>query len=124
MPGKRVMRMAKEFAKGFYRSKLWQDKRREILRRDLYTCEICGGRASEVHHEVELTPDNIDDPSVTLNNNLLRSLCGDCHKAITLNRIDCAEEFVFDENGQLTPRGVDEMFAAPRDREGPTKYHA
>lgn len=105
MPGKGVMRMAKEFAKGFYRSKLWRDKRREILRRDLYTCGICGERASEVHHEVELTPGNIDDPSVTLNNNLLRSLCGDCHKAITLNRIDCAEEFVFDENGQLTPRG-------------------
>ena len=30
--------MAKDWAKPFYRSKAWQDMRKAVLRRDLYTC--------------------------------------------------------------------------------------
>ena len=101
--------MAKAWAKAFYNSSIWQAKRREILNRDLYTCEMCASRASEVHHEVELTPLNIGDPSVTLNNALLHSLCGDCHKAITRSSHgvdnDSGAGFYFNEDGQLTPRG-------------------
>lgn len=51
-----------------------------VLCRDLYTCEDCGKRAEEVHHEIKLTPENINDTSITLNLNLLHSLCHDCHK--------------------------------------------
>jgi 5-methylcytosine-specific restriction endonuclease McrA len=35
--------------------------------------------AVEVHHITELTPDNINDPSVSLNLDNLVSLCKDCH---------------------------------------------
>ena len=35
-----------------------------------------------VHHKVELTPDNINDPDVTLNMANLLYLCQDCHNKI------------------------------------------
>lgn len=98
--------MAKAWAKPFYRSKAWQDMRKAVLRRDLYTCEECGGRATEVHHEIELTPGNIDDPTVSLNPDLLHSLCHKCHTTITQRVPDCEDGYYFDESGQLTPRGV------------------
>lgn len=99
--------MAKEWAKAFYKSRPWKLMRYQILHRDCFTCEICGGRANEVHHEIELTPENIHDPKVALNPALLHSLCGDCHKAITKGTVDCDDDFYFDERtGQLTPRGV------------------
>lgn len=63
--------MAKEWAKAFYKSKEWRTMRRFILHRDLFTCEECGGRATEVHHEIELTPQNIHDPAIALNPDLL-----------------------------------------------------
>lgn len=37
--------------------------------------------AEEVHHIKELTPENIDDASVSLNLDNLVSLCRECHKA-------------------------------------------
>lgn len=37
--------------------------------------------AEEVHLKKELTPDNINDISVTVNPDNLISLCGDCHKS-------------------------------------------
>lgn len=97
--------MAKEWARPFYKSREWQQLRRAILRRDLFTCEECGARATEVHHEIELTPANINDPAVALNPALLHSLCHDCHTAITKRIADCDEGFYFDADGQLTPRG-------------------
>lgn len=97
--------MAKDWAKPFYRSRLWRIMRARILRRDLFTCEVCGARATEVHHEIELTPENIGDPSIALNPNLLHSLCHDCHTAETKGNADCDEGFYFDADGQLTPRG-------------------
>lgn len=99
-----VTPMAKEWARKFYRNKAWRTLRAEVLHRDLYSCEECGGRATEVHHAIPLTPTNINDPTVTLNPALLHSLCHDCHAAITLGRADCADGFFFDADGQLTPR--------------------
>lgn len=96
--------MAKEWARKFYRSVAWRTLRAEVLHRDLYSCEECGGRATEVHHAIPLTPENIDDPTVALDPALLHSLCHDCHAAITLGRTDCADGFFFDADGQLTPR--------------------
>ena len=95
--------MAKEWAREFYRSKAWKSMRISILHRDLYTCEECGARATEVHHGIALTPGNIGDTSVSLNPKLLHSLCHDCHTAITLGRDDCGMGFFFGADGQLTP---------------------
>ena len=37
--------------------------------------------AEEVHHIIELTPENIHSPSVSLNPDNLVSLCRECHRA-------------------------------------------
>lgn len=116
--------MAKGWAKPFYKSRAWRIMRAEILRRDLYTCEECGARATEVHHEIELTPENIGDPNIALNPDLLHSLCHDCHTAITQGTADCDEEFFFDADGQLTPQGGLYTEVGSGDREGSTRKHA
>lgn len=55
-----------------------------IMSRDKYLCQDClrNGKttaAEEVHHITELTADNWDDPSVSLNADNLISLCRECH---------------------------------------------
>ena len=95
--------MAQDFAKAFYRSKQWRDLRKQILRRDLYTCEDCGGRATEVHHEIELTPQNISDPAISLNPNLLHSLCHDCHTSHTKQSEAAPDGYMFDYDGHVVP---------------------
>lgn len=32
-----------------------------------------------MHHVIELTPQNIDDPNITLNHDNLQMLCRECH---------------------------------------------
>ena len=94
--------MAKDYAKAFYSSKAWKQCRAQVLRRDLYTCAECYGRAQEVHHRTELTPTNINDPMVSLNPDNLVSLCHDCHTKITKGSTgDVSEGYYFDENGQV-----------------------
>ncbi len=103
--------MAKEWAKPFYNSVEWKTLRLQMLQRCGRVCEMCGGYATEVHHEIELTPANIGDPTVALNPKLLHCLCGDCHKKETKRQQgkycqpDCDDGFFFDESGMLTPRG-------------------
>ena len=51
-----------------------------------YLCERCmqEGRykpAEIVHHKVYLTPENINNPAITLNWDNLEALCRDCHEA-------------------------------------------
>lgn len=77
--------MAKS-TKGFYKTKVWQDTREYIMSRDARLCQDClkKGRittAEEVHHIIELTPENMTDPDIALNENNLISLCRECHKA-------------------------------------------
>lgn len=91
--------MAKPFALAFYRSRAWRTTRQAALRRDGFTCCRCGGHATEVHHIVELTPNNINDPRVSLNLANLESLCHDCHTKETMGATDIAAGFCFDEHG-------------------------
>lgn len=98
--------MAREFAKRFYRSMLWRQTRECALRRDMFTCRDCGGRATEVHHIIELTPNNIDEPTIALGLNNLMSLCGPCHAARTAGTGDVgdvSEGYIFDADGQVVP---------------------
>ena len=97
--------MSKSWAKPFYDSARWRATRKLVLRRDAYTCHDCGGRATEVHHIVELTPTNIDTWDIALNPDNLQSLCWDCHNKITRGVTDVPEGFGFDESGQLVPDG-------------------
>lgn len=74
----------KEFAKSFYNSKAWHTCRNSYYERVGGLCEDCLAegrftRAEIIHHIVELTPDNINDPSITLNHANLRAVCRECH---------------------------------------------
>lgn len=96
--------MAKPWAKSIYNGIRWHRARAEALRRDRYTCRSCHARAEEVHHIIELTPDNITDDHIVYGQDNLMSLCWRCHQGETFRRGDVAEGFKFDENGQVVPQ--------------------
>lgn len=102
--------MARKFAKAFYNSKEWEAVRNAVLMRDRYLCTRCGQGASEVHHIKHLTPDNIGDPSITMNMDNLTSLCRECHFEMHKGEhgrgreVIESEQYEFDENGMLIPK--------------------
>lgn len=97
--------MAREFAKPFYNSKLWKNTRDYILKRDNYLCVKCGMPASDVHHIIELSPDNITDMNIAVNPANLECLCKQCHNNQHSGfRDDCDSQYIFDANGQLVRR--------------------
>lgn len=76
--------MARAFAKRFYSSRQWQSCRNEYANKVHHLCERCLERGIIkpgviVHHVIELTPQNIDDPNITLNHDNLQMLCRECH---------------------------------------------
>lgn len=78
--------MAKEWAKAFYNSTEWKVCREIYRARARGLCERCLKRGivkpgEIVHHKTYLTPQNISDPSVTLNHNNLELVCRECHEA-------------------------------------------
>lgn len=77
----------KPFARRFYSSKAWQRTRAAYAKSRGNLCEICLSKGlfnpcEIVHHKIELTPDNIDDPDITLNWDNLQCVCRDCHADI------------------------------------------
>ena len=96
--------MAKDYAKAFYKSAAWYRVRDYCLRRDAYLCQDClaNGKyvpAREVHHITELTPDNIHDPSISLNPANLICLCRDCHQQRHRHKQEC--RYTVDEFGRV-----------------------
>lgn len=97
--------MAKDFAQGFYKSKAWQRCR------DTYTASV-GGLCEEclkenkitageiVHHKVHLSPENINDPAVSLNWENLELVCRVCHGKLHGNR----KRYSIDPAGHVIPR--------------------
>ena len=71
--------MKERFAYRFYISDEWRRCRAAYLAKEPL-CERCGKPATQVHHKERLTPDNIHDPSVSLNPDNLEALCMDCHQ--------------------------------------------
>lgn len=76
--------MAREFAKAFYNSTRWKKCRMAYIRHrksvDGGMCESCRERPGYiVHHKTELTPENINDPDVTLGFWNLKYDCLECH---------------------------------------------
>ena len=75
----------REFAKGFYRTIVWQNVRNDVMVRDHWLCQDCLDAglivpADEVHHIIPLTPENISNPDISLNPSNLVALCRECHK--------------------------------------------
>jgi 5-methylcytosine-specific restriction endonuclease McrA len=74
----------KEFATSFYTSRVWADTRRAYRKSVGGLCERClaNGRivpGEIVHHKIHLTPDNINNPSITLSFDNLELVCRECH---------------------------------------------
>lgn len=94
--------MAREWAYRFYHSRVWSECRLSYGASVFFVCERCGKPGNTCHHRKWLTPNNINDPMVTLSWDNLEWLCAECHnqehwpeQAVT------REGFAFDENGDL-----------------------
>lgn len=105
--------MALDYAKTFYNSKEWRDLRRYICISRNWTCEECGGYGNQVHHIEEITPSNINEPNITLNESNLQLLCERCHNGKRKKESDIEEGLMFDEFGNLirSPLSNKNMYA-------------
>lgn len=95
--------MAKEYAKQFYSGIRWQKTREAYAKKVNYLCENCLAAGiitpgAIVHHKKHITPTNINDPNITLNEDNLIMLCRQCHEAIHNN-----QRFVVKDNGAIAP---------------------
>ncbi len=106
--------MARAEIKWFYNSAEWRAMRIRALMRDHYSCQICGARATEVHHLTELNEENVKDRNISLSLSNLQSLCHDCHTKLTMREHRSSEpdsgiNYFFDDNGLIqrypTPPG-------------------
>jgi len=71
--------------KRFYLSRAWRFARAFCIQRDGGVCRECGVQifhAPDVHHIVELTEANVRDPAVSLNPELLVTVCDACHNLL------------------------------------------
>ena len=94
----------REFARSFYSSITWQNCRATYLKSVGHICERCFSfgiftPATVVHHVIHLSPENINDPNVTLNFDNLRALCVDCHAAV--HRPEAERRYTVDELGHV-----------------------
>lgn len=85
----------------FYRSSSWEQARLIKIHSAHGLCEKCGAVGEEVHHIIHVTPSNVHDINITLNQDNLLLLCKDCHNKEH-------ERFVksrvkFDKSGQIIP---------------------
>jgi 5-methylcytosine-specific restriction endonuclease McrA len=74
-----------DWQKKFYKSKAWRYVRALVIARDGGKCVKCGQHlfdAPDVHHTVELTEFNCRDPAISLNADLLITVCRTCHNKI------------------------------------------
>ena len=97
--------MAREFAKQFYSSKAWQDCREGYAKSQRYLCENCLRRGiykpgEIVHHMIEITPDNIYKPEISMSWDNLQLLCRDCHAEQHKKR-NKGRRFVVGDDGKV-----------------------
>lgn len=87
----------------FYKSDRWHLARTIVITRANGKCERCGKVGTEVHHIIRLTPDNVDDVSISINPKNLILLCKECHN-IEHGRFSSKAEYTFDEDGNVVKR--------------------
>lgn len=94
--------MAREFSRKFYASTAWKKCRESFKQFKFGLCERCGMPGEEVHHKTYLSPDNINNPDITLGWDNLELLCMSCHSKEHMSKYGVLREDVtFDENGDL-----------------------
>lgn len=96
----------RDFARTFYSSTAWKRTRAAYAKSKGNLCERCLKKGLIVpgvivHHKVYLTPENINDPAVSLNWNNLELVCADCH-AEEHKRLQ--RRYTVDEYGRVTSR--------------------
>ena len=91
----------KPWARRFYKSRAWRQCRDAFFTAKHGLCERCGGPGKIVHHKVYLTPQNIDNPAVSLNWHNLELLCQDCHTREHHKGDAVVDGLMFDEDGNL-----------------------
>lgn len=94
------------WATEFYSSTAWKKCRSQYLQQVGGLCEDCLERgiytpAEIVHHITPLTPENIGDPSISLNPANLRAVCRECHRAAHGAR---QRRYKLDDLGRVTAR--------------------
>lgn len=94
----------KDYAKWFYKSTAWKKCRQSyyVFRHGL--CERCQQPGDVVHHITHITPENINDPSITLSHDNLELLCHECHNHHHKAGDSVREDVMFDEQGNLIER--------------------
>ena len=98
----------REFAAEFYSSPAWKACRRAYAKSVGGLCEACLERGvytpgEIVHHKIHLSPDNIDDPEITLSWSNLQLVCRDCHGRIH-GKLEARQRYTVDECGRVLPR--------------------
>lgn len=94
----------RDFAKAFYLSKEWRKARAYIFDRDAGLCVRCGAPGKIVHHKEHLTPQNINDPEITLGEDDLELLCWDCHALAHAGGLATDSALTFDDEGNVVKR--------------------
>ena len=108
----------KEWAKSFYKSKAWKKCRASFLASKFYICERCNEAAIIAHHIIYLTPENINNTSITLSWDNLEALCKDCHNKEHMSKEVTSDECVFDVDGNLVLKSppIKSLFNVDGDR--------
>ncbi len=101
MPGVGGGDVAKEWAKSFYKSKAWQDCRDAYFISKHGLCERCGRPGKIVHHKIYLTPENINDPNITLSWENLELVCATCHQHEHFESNAIIDGYKFNEFGDM-----------------------
>lgn len=76
--------MAQDFARKLYTSKAWIDLRFNLIVVRGPVCERCQKVVTNTskligHHKIPLTQQNVNDPAIALNPDLIELLCWSCH---------------------------------------------
>ena len=76
--------MARDFAKSFYSSGIWQRCRDGYTQSRAHLCENCLRKGvyrpgEIVHHKIEMDPVTINNPELALGWDNLMLLCRECH---------------------------------------------
>lgn len=93
----------KEYTKKFYKSQAWINCREAFINslKDK-TCNRCHKMPGKiVHHKEAITPENINDPFITLNFANLEYVCQKCHNKEHMSSSAVKEELQFDREGNL-----------------------
>ena len=103
---RKAVAVAKEWAKSFYKSKAWQDCREGYIQSVHGLCERCLEKDKHVpgkivHHKKILTPENINNPDITLSWENLELVCATCHQHEHFESDAIIDGYKFNEFGDM-----------------------